>query len=64
MPEPSDVLRPDAEGAPAGPLPLVIHEAVVRVCGESLYWRSTLLGLLRRAGMHQKAVDRYDTSGL
>lgn len=41
------------------PLSIDVYEAVVAVCGETLYWKRTLIRILRQAGVAQVAIDRY-----
>lgn len=48
---------------PTGPLPVVLFETVVKVCGTSLYWRKSVLRVFRSAGIKQTTIDTYETSG-
>lgn len=45
---------------PLGPIPLPVYEAVVRVCGETLHWKSTLRRAMRRAGVSENGFARYE----
>jgi hypothetical protein len=40
-----------------------VYEAVVAVCGETLYWKRTLKRIFRQAGVSQTAIDRYEALG-
>lgn len=42
------------------PLSVEVYEAVVAVCGETLYWKRTLKRIFRQAGVAQTAIDRYE----
>jgi hypothetical protein len=46
--------------APKDPIPLAVYEAVVNVCGQTLYWKSTLRTVFRRSGVAERALDKYE----
>ncbi len=50
----------DAASGPLEPLPFPVYEAAVRVCGETIFWKSTMKRLFRRAGVAEAAWVRYE----